>query len=200
VSSDVRLGSLVPGDGYRDAVHVAVTPCVAGRTMSPGEWVMLKQNNVLIGFPSKVRGRGQGIVDPYLTEPVKEGERFWLCLIPGSVTSLRHQWTHPMFAPEGDSAPKAEVSLKESAEKFLREFAEEVGVSYGVLMESAENWLDGENRKNNGKSRWNDSYHTLNYDTPDVVWEKRKEFWEAYEIVTEKKVADHEATFFSCAC
>jgi hypothetical protein len=29
---------------------------------------------------------------------VKEGEEFWMFLPPGSVTGLRHEWTHPAIA------------------------------------------------------------------------------------------------------
>lgn len=84
---------------------------------------------------------------------------------------------------------------REESKVWLRNFAEEVGVAYRILMEAADNWLeaviDGD--------RWG-AYHTLPYDTPDCVYRDRKEFWKHYEIVTGKKVEDYEATFFSCAC
>ena len=70
-----------PGQG-RDAVHVAVIAMVAGRELQPGE--RLKS----------------GIVDPFLTAPVKPGEWYWLCLTPGTTTSLRHVWAHPGFDDE----------------------------------------------------------------------------------------------------
>lgn len=84
--SEVKIGELVPVGQGRDAVHVAIIPMVAYRTMRPGE----RLNN--------------GIVDPFLTRDVCPGERYWLCLYPNTVTSLRHVWTHPAFPTEGPTS------------------------------------------------------------------------------------------------
>lgn len=184
--SDLKLGVLIDASAQRDAIHIAVAPVVASQILAPGDHV-----GFLPGSTEGVAAAGTaatpiGIVDPFLKDYVQVGERFWMFLYPQTITSLRHDWTHPAFA----SAPVAVVTDdKAASEKWLREFAEEVGVSYGVLMDAAEEWLTlGE-------------YYTFRgRDTPKAVYIKREEMWKHYEIVTGTKVDDHESTFFTCAC
>lgn len=96
------LGKLVTGPAGRDAVHVAVAPVQAAGALFPGERVGLRPG----GTAGRVPDREEiGIVDPFLPDPVRPGETFWLCLFPGTVTSLRHVWTHPAFAPKPPAGP-----------------------------------------------------------------------------------------------
>lgn len=78
----IALGNLATPEAKRDAVHIAIVPMIATKELQPAEML------------------ANGIVDPFLTKPVQVGERFWLCLFPNTVTSLRHVWTHPAFAEE----------------------------------------------------------------------------------------------------
>ena len=90
------LGQLIKdADRRRDAVHIAVVPVTADQPLSPGQHVGLTH-------PDSAEMAGPcdnniGIVDPFLVNDVKYGERFWLFLYPGTITSLRHVWTHPAF-------------------------------------------------------------------------------------------------------
>ena len=91
-----RLGQLITdGDRRRDAIHVAVAPVTAAARLVPGQHVGLVQdgNTELVG-PCD---RTIGVVDPFLAADVEPGQRFWLFLYPGTITGLRHVWTHSVF-------------------------------------------------------------------------------------------------------
>ena len=78
-----KIGQTLNGPNPgRDAVHIAIIPMVATRTLQPGQHLKF------------------GIVDPYLEQPVEPNEVYYLFLYPNSVTSLRHVWEHPSFPKE----------------------------------------------------------------------------------------------------
>ena len=91
-----RLGQLAEfGDRRRDAIHVAVAAVKAAARLRPGEHVgLVEEANLELVGPCD---RNIGIVDPFLPGEVEPGQRFWLLLYPGTITGLRHVWTHPAF-------------------------------------------------------------------------------------------------------
>ena len=87
-----NLGHTPAADARRDAVHIAVAPVVAGVDLEPGQHVGLFQDGT-----AKPLNPHIGIVDPFYKGRINRGQKFWLFLYPGTVTSLRHVWTHPAF-------------------------------------------------------------------------------------------------------
>lgn len=93
----LKLGQIITDpDVKRDAVHVAVLPVVAGKNLYRGQQVGFRSGEPGIAIDDNPIG----IVDPFLPDDVKKGQRFWIFLFPGSITSLRHDWTHPDIPDE----------------------------------------------------------------------------------------------------
>lgn len=90
--SELGLGKIITSPQCRDAIHIAIAPVTAAETLRSGQHVSAQGS---LAEPHV------GIVDPYLRRPVQKGQQFWLCLYPLTVTSLRHEWTHPSF--DGDT-------------------------------------------------------------------------------------------------
>lgn len=114
----VELGQIIEGDANRDAIHVAIAPVIAGESLRPGQGIAFES-----GSTERVRAYGTtiGIVDPFLRESVKEGQRFFMVLYPGTITSLRHEWTHPAF-PQS----KVENDERSRSERWLMVYAEKM--------------------------------------------------------------------------
>ena len=91
-----QLGQLIEnGDRRRDAIHIAVAPVTAAEQLAPGQHVgLIEPGNLELVGPC---GCNIGVVDPFLTQQVEPGQRFWLFLYPGTITGLRHVWSHPAF-------------------------------------------------------------------------------------------------------
>jgi len=175
-----KLGKLIAEGEGRDAVHIAVAPVQAAvgvrlYSAQPIAFVSGSQEQVI---PSQ---KGIGIVDPYLTEPVYAGQRFWMFLYPATITSLRHVWTHPAFDPEAQIS-KHDIRMR--AGEWIQQFASSVGLGYYELMHVAQ--------------RYNEDPQYLLFGT-EVSGSIPKEFWDNYEIVTGKKPANC-PTGFRCAC
>jgi hypothetical protein len=177
------LGELLTTDAERDAVHVAVAPVIAAVPLARGDHIGFLDAEKHTVAPAK---RPIGIVDPFLRDIVQPGERFWMFLYPQTITSLRHDWTHPAFEREAMSQPT--MGDQERSKQWLSAFADEVGLSYRAVLDAADKWLEA------------GTYYILPYDTPDVVDRDGKTFWTHYEIVTGRNVSNHDDVFIGCSC
>lgn len=167
-----KLGELLgPADLDRDAIHIAIAPCTAAMNLSSG---------VPVGADG-TQNAPVGIVDPFLTVPVRPGDRFYIFLYPNTITSLKHLWTHPDFDDPDKGAGKkwlAKIELEQNAARCSMSFEE--------LLEATKRWLD----------------HTEEVPYPmNEEPELTEGFWDAYEVYTGEKVHDPSRQgFFSCSC
>ena len=178
---DLGLGKLIFDDRKkRDAIHIAVIPIVADVGLRPGDKVSVTNE----GTATFADDYAVGVVDPFLDGPVRKGERFWLYLKPGSITSLRHEWTHPVFPTVADSSLSL---IQMESEACIKRFAEQMDMSYQELMTAASNWAE------KGVSTYSESYYGL------ATAEDWRAFWAHYENLT-GKTAKEKGGFFRCSC
>lgn len=165
--------SIVSGQKQeKDAIHIAIAPVVADCLLRSGEHIgFVKEDNKTV---SNMAGKKIGIVDPFLTLPVKRGEQFWMFLYPNTIISLRHDWSHPDFTPKGDSFTKSK--------QWITDWAAGYGMSYKYAIEC-------------GRKR--------DFFIGDTIYDEvPEEFWEHFEIVTGERVSKEsvEGLHFHCAC
>jgi len=172
------LGKVIEGDEERDAIHVAVAPVEAGAQLKPGEHVGLMSSGRFGSNADKLIG----VVDPFLKDRVKTGQKFWLFLYPGSTTVLRHDWAHPAFRKE-----QVKAGNTQEAEQWLKDFAEQIGTGYYTLMKAAHNWLLYEEYFVEG-GKFEGEY------VPE-------DFWVYYDMVMGTKTPEEKRqNFLSCSC
>lgn len=116
--SDVTLGKLVEGNPGRDAIHLAVVPMVAGEDLQPGSHVRIDNEKAV----ETINDDGIGIVDPFLRDRVTEGQTFWLCLYPNTITSLRHVWEHPSLPPSESQSESANTDKIATSMEWLESY------------------------------------------------------------------------------
>lgn len=200
------LGTIIDEGAGRDAIHLAVEPVIASERLLAGQDVYLLPD----GMAAKGKENAVGIVDPFLKESVKPGEKFWLVVYPRQITSLRHVWTHPAF----DEAPAPEITeadkelarhvaerLTNSGERWLRNFCANGDCpDYETLMDAIRNGesISAVDEYGDGFSiRINDeSIYVGGSDAHGTI---PPEFWDHIESVTGKK-QELRPTYFSCSC
>lgn len=176
-ANKLGLGQIIETEQQRDAIHIAVAPVIAGEKLSPGDHVgFLPDGRVGEAAAEKI-----GAVDPFLKKTVKAGERLWLFLYPGTISGLRHEWTHPAF-----KTPSYRLDGPPS-EQWLRDYADKMGVDYDDLIQHARDYLDH-------SAYWIEGGRFEGEGVPDA-------FWTHFEVVTGRAVEESQRrSFFSCSC
>ena len=176
-----ELGKPISGTQLplRDAIHVAVYPIIAGETLYPGQPLKLKpdgRTRTVIGNATiTTEGLAAqclpplGILDPFLPDPIHAGDSAWMLICPNTITSLRHDWTHPGLPVHGHSI------LVREAEQWLTEFAHELTISREELVDGAYQYLT------------NEEPLTISADLT-VSSDRFLEFWRRFSTYTERQL------------
>ncbi len=180
MSESLGLGKIITAPQQRDAIHVAVAPVVAVQDLVPGQHVGLRKDNGEAYFTSPGDKDAVGIVDPFLTSRVRKGEKFWLFLYPNTVTSLRHEWTHPALDQQ---------QAKQTSKAWLEEFAEGLGSSLESLQDAMSEWSYSQDYAHGDRFAGHDGF------------EFPPAFWKHYQIFMNVKLNKAEQpSYFSCSC
>ena len=196
MSETLGLGRPIPeGTTHqRDAIHIAVMPVTVqhGVQLLPGAAVRFVANSD--GATVCPVGRNEtpvGVIDPFLHRKVHGGERVWLFLNPGSITSLRHDWTHPEVDRAAVEFVKDTITGRAESVNWVAAYAQSIGDNYDDLMEGARAFA-------NDKSQWGEFYSKgglfegVSLD-PD--------FWGHYEKIERVELPEgKKQSFFSCSC
>lgn len=199
MNGDIGIGKLIEQERGRDAIHIAVAPVEAGIELKPGAEIGILKGKAFTAFPGVVEPLG--VVDPFLKYVVLPGQRFYMFLFPGSITSLRHEWQHPAFA--GVLPPPSPPSPdKAASEAWLREYARKVNpyyagdgyygekdggkdTSYQVLMDDlAGNTI---------------TYHGIDMHSRDGLIDEKELQYHA-SVILGRPVNFDSFAYFSCSC
>ncbi len=175
------MGKILPDDARgRDAVHVAVFSAVAGVVLAPSQKVKIESHAGDDTVVGPAEGDIIGIVDPFISDYVMPGARFWVYLLPRTITGLTHQWTHTAFNEVRDESA--------ASEQWLRSFCDVADCpGYDKVMGAVEYAADG------------GEYGFVLGE--DATGEIPPEFWDHAEVVLGKVIpAGVRSEWFRCAC
>lgn len=179
------VGNLIDASAGRDAIHLAVEPVIAGVALSAGERIGLKDGKATSNRGVEILG----VVDPFLTELVRPGQRFWMVLLPRTITALRHVWDHPSFTPE---PAMHEADKKSASEVWMRKWAME-HVSYDYYGDGGNL---GEQEAYDFAIRAGHEHHIGPHESArDYI---DNEWWAHWEIITGDR--GERDSYFSCGC
>lgn len=192
------MGTILTDDvGGRDAVHVAVIAVTAAQWMAPAQDVGLVDGGLTAVADTT---KPIGIVDPFLKDTVHPGQRFWLYLYPRTITSLRHNWTHPEFEDLPVSS-YVTPATKLASELWLRNFAQNNGgpdYEHMIAAATGDRLRTTHSEESAHYSAHNDGEY-LHFDGQDASGEIPPEFWDHVENVTGKRITKR-PSYFSCSC
>lgn len=191
------MGTILTDDvGGRDAVHVAVIAATAAGKLTPGQHVGFKSGAAPepVDTDEPIVGASDdpiGIVDPFLEGMVEKGQRFWLYLYPRTITSLRHNWTHPRFGDLKPGQIYSRPTQVAESEAWLKAWCKSNDCPEWPTVRAVIEGDESEHRQWDGEH--------LHFDGRDAHGDIPDSFWHHVEIVLGRKI-ERKPQHFSCSC
>lgn len=212
-----QLGTTPSATEQRDAVHVALLVVRADVPLRPGEKVRLlrkakpsgaflygneiplvtslnepPEDALAFGVGEVEAYESVGVIDPWRPELVGPGELTWLLLNPGTVTGLRHHWSHPII--DGKAAGP-ETTTVDEAEAEMVPLLQGLGVEQGDIEEIIDDLKRGV--APNVHSRSWDIHAESDVDPEDLA-----KFWELATALRQRETGDafKAAVTWTCSC
>ena len=197
------LGTIHTREEKRDAIHLAVSPVSCAVALKPGDHIYYIGNDLV---EKADKGKGHGIVDPFLLNTIKPGEKFWFVMYPRQIRSLRHVWTHPAFDQEKEEVvlhvkPFLEMGPEErraaalighpeaTAHQAIQQIADDLDVDPDELMERANAFLST-------GSYWIDEDDGGKFEGESVS----QNYWEHHKVLFPDADVSNAHSFLSCSC
>jgi len=196
VSESLGIGRPIPDDTpqNRDAIHIAVMPVTVqqGVQLLPGAAVRFVANSDgATVCPVSRSETPVGVIDPFLHRKIHGGERAWLFLNPGSITSLRHDWTHPEVDRAAVEFVKDTITGRAESVAWMEQYAQDLGDNYEDLMDGARGYVNSKSERGKYYSKGGLFEGVSLHD----------DFWEHYEKIERVELPEEKkVSFFSCAC
>ena len=166
-------------------------PAVAEGTLYPAQRVSIyMRNGKCLALASG--DEGFGICDPFRTGAIPPGAMLWVMLDPGTITDMRHHWSHPDI-PDDESAVTRERIENEAgvAEAWMRGFAKDIGLSYDQAIGAGDSYVND--------TGWG-GYTFKGRDTPSECTEELIEYWESWSAIRGRPIPKDAEAPFSCSC
>lgn len=194
MSDTSNIGLIHDKDLPKDAIHIAVAQVIAGEDdLENGDPLNWKDGIEGVVYRDL---DAIGIVDPFLTSSLNKGDKFYMFLMPNSVTSLTHQWTHPAFNRDGQKEA-ADKWLKKHSQAYFNDaeddaFADWEGTNYDRFISEFKAGTVG------FYAYGDDFSDHYNQDIGGF----RKKFWDNLEIVTGVMATKEQRAqeYFTCSC
>lgn len=197
------LGTVHKTQQNRDAVHLACCQVELANTWELTHACLLTINSDGKAVPTDNFEKSVGILDPFIQDvyDLSSGDKVWLILHPGMITSLRHVWEHPSFpATSLDMTVEEHVLAKKELE--LSNVPEDKQESYSYILEVAENLnLTFDELLTEAYRRKSDPGHYYTGGSEAEGFSIGDSFWDHFENYTNtimpKQSRDN---FISCSC